>query len=128
MKVLLDEKGYISSFTIDEDNSFGDFEDVAVILPNPEDIDHFVEHYMHYTKDGFDQAHYDALLAEQEAEASKAVVQAQIDELKAQLAAGDYKVTKCLEAQIAGDEMPYDFAALRAERQAIRKLINELEQ
>jgi hypothetical protein len=51
-----------------------------------------------------------------------------IAELKAQLAATDYKVIKCSECQLAGMEIPYDVAALHAERQAIRDQINQLEQ
>ena len=127
MKVLLDEKGYISSFTINEDNLFEGLEDKAVILPNPENKDHFIEYYMHYNKDGFDQDHYDAWLAQKELEKIKAEAQVKIDELKAQLSASDYKVIKCMEAQLSGEEMPYDIAAVHAERQAIRNQINELE-
>lgn len=121
MKVLFDEKGYIDSFTINEENDFGDFEAQAVILPDPEDLDHFVDNYMHYNKDGFDKAHYDACLSKEE-------FQVRIDELKAQLSASDYKVIKCMEAQLSGEEMPYDIQEIHAERQAIRDQINELEQ
>jgi hypothetical protein len=51
----------------------------------------------------------------------------QVTELKAQLAATDYKVIKCSECQLLGMEMPYDVAALHAQRQAIRDQINALE-
>ncbi len=40
---------------------------------------------------------------------------------------GDWKVIKCIEAQLAGEELPYDLEALRAERQAVRTQINEYE-
>ena len=50
-----------------------------------------------------------------------------IRELKAQLSATDYKVIKCSECQLLGQDMPYDVAELHAERQAIRDRINELE-
>ena len=126
MKVLFDEKGYISSFILDESGCFGD-EPNVIILPNPEDEDHFVEHYMHYNKDGFDQAHYEAWLVQKEVDKSNAEVQNQIDELKAQLSASDYKVIKCMEAQLSGEEAPYDIEAIHAERQAIRDSINTLE-
>lgn len=53
---------------------------------------------------------------------------AKIKELKAQLTATDYKIIKCSECQLAGVDLPYDIAALHAERQAIRDKINELEQ
>lgn len=51
-----------------------------------------------------------------------------IAELKKQLSATDYKVIKCAESQLLGQEMPYDVAKLHAERQAIRDEINCLEQ
>ena len=51
-----------------------------------------------------------------------------IAELKKQLSATDYKVIKCAECQLLGQEMPYDVEALHAERQAIRDEINELEE
>lgn len=51
-----------------------------------------------------------------------------IAELKKQLSATDYKVIKCAESQLLGQEMPYDVAALHADRQAIRDEINCLEQ
>ncbi len=55
-------------------------------------------------------------------------VKEQIAELKAKLSATDYKVIKCSECQLLGQEMPYDVAELHAERQTIRDEINKLEQ
>ena len=52
----------------------------------------------------------------------------QINELKKQLEATDYKVIKCSECQLVGIEMPYNIAELHVERQAIRDKINRLEQ
>ena len=51
-----------------------------------------------------------------------------IAELKNQLSATDYKVIKCAECQLLGQEMPYDLAKLHTERQAIRDEINKLEE
>ena len=51
-----------------------------------------------------------------------------ISVLKKKLSATDYKVIKCSECQLLGEEMPYDVAELHAERQAIRDEINRLEQ
>ena len=48
-------------------------------------------------------------------------------ELKDKLAQGDYRVIKCAEAQLTGKPMPYDIEALVAERNAMRREINELE-
>ena len=52
----------------------------------------------------------------------------QIAELKAQLSATDYKIIKCSEYQLTGQDLPYDIAELHAQRQALRDQINELEQ
>ena len=53
--------------------------------------------------------------------------EARIWELKDLLAQGDYKIIKCAEAQLTNEPMPYDVAALVAERNAYRAEINELE-
>ena len=53
--------------------------------------------------------------------------EARIWELKDLLAQGDYKIIKCAEAQLTGGALPYDIAALVAERNAYRAEINELE-
>lgn len=47
--------------------------------------------------------------------------------LKKELSATDYQVTKCMEAQLMGNLLPYDIKALHSERQRIRDRINELE-
>lgn len=52
----------------------------------------------------------------------------QIISLKAELSATDYKIIKCSEAQLIGEELPYDVFTLHAERQAIRDQINQLEE
>ena len=53
--------------------------------------------------------------------------QSRIAELKYQLNSTDYKIVKCSECSLAGEELPYDIAALHAQRQALRDEINELE-
>lgn len=55
------------------------------------------------------------------------IKQARIAELQSQLASTDYKIIKCSECQLAGEELPYDIVALHAERQALRDEINELQ-
>ena len=40
---------------------------------------------------------------------------------------GDWKVVKCMEANLLGNTPPYDIEALSAERQNVRDRINELE-
>lgn len=53
--------------------------------------------------------------------------QERVAELKEQLNSTDYKIIKCSECSLAGVELPYDVAALHAQRQALRDEINELE-
>lgn len=55
------------------------------------------------------------------------VTQERIDALKAELAESDYKVTKCYEASLVGESLPYDIEELHRERQSIRDEINHLE-
>lgn len=50
-----------------------------------------------------------------------------INQLKETLESTDYKVIKCYEASLVGDELPYDINELHAERQAQRDIINELQ-
>jgi hypothetical protein len=47
--------------------------------------------------------------------------------LKLKLATTDFQIIKCAEFSLLGQELPYDLAALHAERQAIRNQINLLE-
>jgi hypothetical protein len=54
-------------------------------------------------------------------------INAQINNLKEQLASTDYKIIKCAECSMVGEEMPYDVNELHTERQAIRDGINLLE-
>lgn len=54
-------------------------------------------------------------------------VKDEVERLKAQLAASDYKIIKCYECQLVGEELPYNIEELHTERQAIRDEINKLE-
>lgn len=51
-----------------------------------------------------------------------------IEGLKAQLTEDDYKIIKCYEASLLGNELPYDITTLHRSRQSIRDRINELEE
>ncbi len=53
-------------------------------------------------------------------------IEQQIEALKTELAASDYKVTKCYEASLVGKELPYDVVVLHEERQGLRDRIGEL--
>lgn len=54
-------------------------------------------------------------------------VEVTLEELKQQLNSTDYKIIKCYEYQLAGEDLPYDILALHSERQEIRDEINILE-
>lgn len=54
-------------------------------------------------------------------------VTAQIADLKARIAASDYKVIKTYEYTLLGEQTEYDMEAVHAERQALRDQINILE-
>lgn len=51
-----------------------------------------------------------------------------INQKKHALKKEDYKVIKCMEAQLKGEPMPYDVDELTTKRNAIREEINNLEQ
>ena len=50
-----------------------------------------------------------------------------INDLKVMLSSSDYKITKCYEASLLSEEMPYNLQELLAERKAWRDEINQLE-
>ena len=54
-------------------------------------------------------------------------VTAQIDDLKARIAASDYKIIKTYEYTLLGEQTEYDIEEVHAERQALRDQINVLE-
>jgi len=66
-------------------------------------------------------------LAEQERQQQISQLTAQIDGLKAQIAASDYKVIKTYEYTLLGEQTEYDMETVHAERQALRDQINTLE-
>ena len=58
----------------------------------------------------------------------KEKIQHEIWELKAKLSETDYKILKCSEASLLGQELPYDLDAVVSERDGWRAQINELEE
>lgn len=66
-------------------------------------------------------------LAEQARQQHISQVIAQIDDLKALIAASDYKIIKTYEYTLLGEQTEYDIEAVHAERQALRDQINTLE-
>ena len=66
-------------------------------------------------------------LAEQARQEQILQVTAQINDLKKQIAASDYKVIKTYEYSLLGEQAEYDMETVHAERQELRDQINELE-
>lgn len=66
-------------------------------------------------------------IAEQARQQQISQFTAQIDGLKAQIAASDYKIIKTYEYALLGEQTEYDIETVHAERQALRDQINTLE-
>lgn len=54
-------------------------------------------------------------------------VRREIKDLKDLLMSDDYKIIKCYEASLVGEQLPYDIHQIHSTRQEIRTQINELE-
>lgn len=54
-------------------------------------------------------------------------IKLRLRELNQLLVQTDYKIIKCYEAFMAKEEMPYDFAALKSQRDMWREEINRLQ-
>lgn len=59
--------------------------------------------------------------------AKKKLLNINIELLKKRLSESDYKIIKCAECSLSGNDLLYDVEALHTERQAIRDRINALE-
>ena len=66
-------------------------------------------------------------LAEQARQQQISQLTAQIDGLKAQIAASDYKIIKTYEYTLLGEQTEYDIEEVHAERQTLRDQINTLQ-
>lgn len=124
MRILLDNEGYVSQWM--EEDEMGRLSDNDIVIATPEDLDFTVfykEFRLYKVVDGALVKDENRVIPEREKTISE-----QIAELKKQLAVSDYKVIKCSECQLTGEEMPYDVVELHAERQALRDQINQLEQ
>lgn len=51
----------------------------------------------------------------------------EIRSAKTELANSDYKIIKCMEAYLCGEDLPYDITELHAERNILRDNINKYE-
>ena len=57
----------------------------------------------------------------------KLSIKRSIENLKEELANGDYQIIKCYEAKLQGNKLPYDIDSVCSFRQQLRDKINELE-
>lgn len=120
---------------IDENNYLQDYSEKyrkpgsIVVDAIPEEEDPEKLHCYQYINDEFvfdaeKWAEIEAIRAEN---ARVEELQQNIDALKESLNSTDYKILKCYEYSLNNLDLPYDPAALHAERQDLRDQINELE-
>lgn len=57
----------------------------------------------------------------------RVILEAELRDLKQELTDGDYKIIKCMEAQLMGQTIPYDYTQIINARNAKRSQINALE-
>ncbi|MCM1502286.1 MAG: hypothetical protein NC115_06420 [Bacteroidales bacterium] len=122
-KLLNLERGHFEVFDVkeltDELKEQGYYE-IVEFIPMPEAKKyHYYEQYFEL-KDG-------KLHGRWREHYSKELIDDDINSLKSQLAATDYKVLKCYEANLLGMEQPYDIERVHSERQSIRDRINSLQ-
>lgn len=109
------EKQY--SERIEEINTYKEM--IVSDVPEVTDLDQAVPYYEE--KDGKVQMSWEIIKNE------PLRVSEKINSLKQKLSDGDYKITKCYEANMLGNELPYDLKTLSAERNELREEINRLE-
>ena len=98
----------------------------AAVWCNANNVMIVEKHEEQETEEGTVDVKYYEICAVPEPSAEE-IKQQQIAELKAQLDDTDWKIVKCSEYQLVGQELPYDIAALHVQRQTLRDQINELE-
>ena len=108
------EYNYIDSDGIQRTKIISEDEQIAALSPEWKPVDDIDNSKVESAADG-----YIVVPVQQ--------VRNEIKELKESLAKSDYQITKCYEASLIGEELPYDIVALRAKRQSERDKINELE-
>lgn len=111
----------IIKFQIMEEYEIGSGDDFQIIHK-------LVPYEMNYSEKHYAMACEKAYNGEVTVEEIEEPIFQQIQSLKASLSSTDYKIIKCSEAQLLGEELSYDIASLHAERQVLRDKINELEQ
>lgn len=129
--IILDEKGYLKDYS----NKYRTPESILVeSIPDEEDPEKLRCYQYKKKKFVFDAEKWAAIeaqrakLAEESAEAARIDgIRQEIRTLKEKLDSTDYQIIKCYEYALNDLELPYDVAALHAERQALRDQINEIE-
>lgn len=136
--IIIDENKFIQSHS----DKFRTPESILVdSIPDVEDPEkifcyQYIEGEFIFNADKW--AEIEAFRAEQEAARIKAEeeaaeaeriaeIECEIDALKAEISASDYKIIKCYEYAMNGLDLPYDAAELHESRQALRNKINERE-
>lgn len=125
VKVQLDENGYFTgNYAI-----IGDIENSIDVegLPTVSE-DKFTSCKLENGQWIFNEDMYNEVQEKKRQETEKYNKQVKISELQRELDSTDYKIIKCSECQLLGQELPYDVTELHTQRQAIRDEINKLQE
>lgn len=122
--IILDDEKYLKDYS-DRVRKPGSI--LVNNIPDEEDPEKLQCYQYIKNKFVFDAKKWAAIETDREKNARILETQHQIQELKSNLNSTDYQIIKCYEYALNNLELPYDAAALHAERQAIRDQINELE-
>ena len=122
--IILDEEKYLKSYS----SKYRTPESVLVhAIPEESDPGKLRCYQYKKNKFVFDADKWAAIEAERAEAARIEAVKQEIAALKDEITSTDYKIIKCYEYDLNGLELPYDVAALHAERQELRVQINALE-
>lgn len=118
-EIFTDDDGYVTNYKITENNreKLPDFTYYNVMNCYKYIDNEFI----------FDEAKYAKVQEEEKKSRERFDISVEIENLKKELYNTDYKVIKCYEAQLAGEDLPYNIVEIHSERNRLRARINELE-
>lgn len=125
VKVQLDENGYFTGcYAI-----IGDIENSIQVDALPEvEPDKFTSCKLQNGQWVVDEERYAQISTEKIEQQRQFNINIKIQQLQSELDSTDYKIIKCSECQLLGQELPYDVSELHTQRQAIRDEINQLQE
>ena len=122
--ITLDENKYLKSYS-DKVRTPGSI--LVESIPDESDAEKLRCYQYIKKKFVLDVDKWAAIEAEREERARFNGITHEIAAMKEKIASTDYQIIKCYEYALNNLDLPYDVAALHAERQALRNRINDLE-